>query len=497
VGCGDFFTAQRPARHICNFRTRGFPILDGDGAFLEHMQPCGVQYHAGCVRAGPPFETRLEGGKGLTMPTLPVEPSFVCELCQVRAIVGRELRCTSADIQLLCFERVRLIDFRCSWQHSTLKKYGTYLRYLDAFGSRYGARVLKPTLYAAPPTTESIPLHWAQLNYSLRTNRKGERIKYGTIRPLRSAANMYYMVENQVARPAQAMKVKNQVHFFTHVSPPDQALVTFCNKGMERRHGSKSKPSWALSYVHIKWINDCLESAWEKNRHSPVQLHNICMAGVANLEGYLGWLRASECFEKRGLHYGDFYVVTPPRAGATRGLPPNVGTVEVTLLEETKNNHVAVADVVVAYTTLSGLSLGRWVDRLRDFTPHQPGRLFSSPMYPEFNSAVFRVHFAWPLLHAMKLHGEPTLQNFGDAVGTRIRDHVYSFHSWRRAGRSRVSRAARHNEPCPPGSRQASSQEIYEHARWEAVRSNRVEDMPSHYNQWELIDRVALTLCCM
>jgi hypothetical protein len=157
VGCGDFFTAQRPARHICNFRTRGFPILDGDGAFLEHMQPCGVQYHAGCVRAGPPFETRLEGGKGLTMPTLPVEPSFVCELCQVRAIVGRELRCTSADIQLLCFERVRLIDFRCSWEHGTLKKYGTYLRYLDAFGSRYGARVLKPTLYAAPlPLSQSL-----------------------------------------------------------------------------------------------------------------------------------------------------------------------------------------------------------------------------------------------------------------------------------------------------------------------------------------------------
>jgi hypothetical protein len=64
-------------------------------------------------------------------------------------------------------------------------------------------------------------------------------------------------------------------------------------------------------------------------------------------------------------------------------------------------------------------------------------------------------------------------------------------------GRSRVSRAARHNEPCPPGSRQATPQEIYEHGRWKAVKSNRVEDMPAHYNQWELIDCVALTLCCM
>jgi hypothetical protein len=88
------------------------------------------------------------------------------------------------------------------------------------------------------------------------------------------------------------MKVKNQVHFFTHVSPPDQALVTFSNKGMEWWHGSKSKPSWALLYVHIKWLDDCLEAAWGQNQASPEQLHNICMADVTNLEVYLGWLRA-------------------------------------------------------------------------------------------------------------------------------------------------------------------------------------------------------------
>jgi hypothetical protein len=36
----------------------------------------------------------------------------------------------------------------------------------------------------------------------------------------------------------------------------------------------------------------------------------------------------------------------------------------------------------------------------------------------------------------------------------------------------------------------------YEHGRWEATNDNRPEDMPAPYNKWELIERVALTLCC-
>jgi hypothetical protein len=97
----------------------------------------------------------------------------------------------------------------------------------------------------------------------------------------------------------------------------------------------------------------------------------------------------------------------------------------------------------------------------------------------------------------MKAQGEPSLQMFSDTPGRRIRDLIYSIHSWRRSGRSRVSRSARHNEPSPVGTRQATPPEIYEHGRWEATKDNRTEDMPARYNQWELVDRVAITLCCM
>jgi hypothetical protein len=47
------------------------------------------------------------------------------------------------------------------------------------------------------------------------------------------------------------------------------------------------------------------------------------------------------------------------------------------------------------------------------------------------------------------------------------------------------------------GVRQATPQVIYEHGRWEATKAHRTEDMPARYNQWELVDRIALTLCCM
>jgi hypothetical protein len=486
VGCEGIFTKGRPARHVCTFRATGFPF-EGQ----RQAKPCGVAYHGGCIRAGPPFETRLAKNKGLTMPVLPFEPTFICELCQVRSIVGRELARDKSDIQLLGYERMRMIDCRNSWQHSTLAKYGVYLRFMDRFEKRHGTKVLRPTKLEKPPNTESIPLHWAQLAYSLRRNRAGERVKFGTVRQLRSAANMYYMVDALLARPTQAMKVKTRLNFYAHVLPPDSAMMSFAAKGMERRLGQTSKPSWAISYVHLKWMDDKLEAGWHM-AHTRHERHDFTIAATANLLAYLGWLRGGEIFEAST----DDLEVTRPTEGPTRGLPPNVGAIEFNLLPETKSDPCRVADIVVAYETLSGLCLGRWVERLATFEPAIPGRLFSSQRHPVWSSRIFREEFAWPLLELMRKAGEPTLAPFNDAPGRRIRDLIWSLHSWRRGGRSRVSRGARHNEPNPPGTRRATSAEIYEHARWEVIQQHKSEDMAAHYNQWELIDRLALTFHC-
>jgi hypothetical protein len=224
------------------------------------------------------------------MPVMVVEPTFICELCQVRAILGRELQHERQDIQLLGFERMHIIDCRSSWQQGTLSKYGGRLKYLQAFEKRFQCSILAPTPIKAPPVTPAIPLQWAHLDFSLRSNQVGEPVKYGTIRQLRSAANMYYMVDSQLAFPQQTMKTKSRISIHLHVVPPNSAMLTFASKGMERHLGSNSKPSWALSHVHIQWIDDCLNEAW-KQAPTPLDRHNLAIAGFANLMFYLGsWL---------------------------------------------------------------------------------------------------------------------------------------------------------------------------------------------------------------
>jgi hypothetical protein len=154
-------------------------------------------------------------------------------------------------------------------------------------------------------------------------------------------------------------------------------MLSFASKGMERRLGSHSKTSWALSHVHIKWIDDCLNIAWH-NATLPSDRHNLAIAGFANLMFYLGRLRGGELFDTSL----DDLVVTPPAQAATKSLLPGVGVIEFSLLPETKLDPSKTADIVVAFTTLSGLSLGKWADRLKDHEPFVAGRLFSSKDHP-------------------------------------------------------------------------------------------------------------------
>jgi hypothetical protein len=165
---------------------------------------------------------------------------------------------------------------------------------------------------------------------------------------------------------------------------------------------------------------------------------------------------------------------------------------------ETKTNPCEVADIVMPYETLSGLDLGYWVMELKKYHPAYGGLLFSTAHNPHWTSQYFRTMYTWPLLEEMRTIAlEPSLQLFGDAEGTRIQDKVYSIHSWRRAGRSKCSRAARHNEPQPKGSRQATDTEVYEHGRWVRRGANATEGMAATYNQWSLVERLAITMLCM
>jgi hypothetical protein len=378
------------------------------------------------------------------------------------------------------------------WQQGTMQTYGPYLRFLGRFDNRYGTSVLEATRLHRPPSSSSIPLMWAQLLYSLRVH-KGERIKFNTIRQIRSAAASYYTWDLHHVYPGRIRRERERDTIRDFVSPSEQATMTFATKGMARRLGTATKPSWALSFIHIEYTDRRLRNAYRRAQTADAK-HEFACAGIANLLGYLGWLRGTELF----LATFDNLKVIGPSQGAAHGLPPNLGAILLDLLPETKSNPCQVADLVIAYATLSGLHPGEWIEALMNVEVPTNGRIFSTTTEANWTSRYFRETYAWPLLEEMRtVDKEPTLLCFTNEEGNRIRDKIYSMHSWRRAGRSRVSRAARHNEPQPRGTRKATPTEVYEHGRWTNRCDQKGEDMAALYNQWGMIERLAITLFYM
>ena len=88
-----------------------------------------MTYHPQCIRAGPPFTTRLRNSGGLVFPRVREWPNFICEVCTVRSVLDRELR-GPQDWGLLCLERMRTLDMANALAGDTLKGYQGKLRIL-------------------------------------------------------------------------------------------------------------------------------------------------------------------------------------------------------------------------------------------------------------------------------------------------------------------------------------------------------------------------------
>lgn len=484
TGCKGPFTVKAPVGYPCDFLSRGFPFTDGRWA-----QPCGTVYHVKCIRAGAPFRTRLPNDRGLSFPANVPIPHFICECCQVRALVDRELDATPRDQALMMLERMRMIDVVSNWRQSTLGQYAPTLRKLVDFEEWSGIPTLKPTWLEKPPTGPIYGLMYAQLKSTLPRPGQDEGIKYSSCRRLRSAASMWYNLDMQLSYPDQAMRDQNRrCYLAVQACPTDTVGFTFLNSGMARRMGDTTNPSWALSHEHIVYIDRRLDQLYQV-APGDANRHELATAATANLMAWLGWLRGNELF---GMGQTDVSV-TRPELGPTVGLPPMCGVVQLRLAPETKSSPTRTADVVVAYTSGSGLSLGKWLERLG---PHVDGPfVFSTPNRRQWNSSYFRHTFAVPLLEEMRQGGELSLRCFTDKEGGRIQDRLWSMHSWRRGGRSRVSRRLRGHETPAPGWRTATPDEILEHGRWR--KRYRSESMAVHYNEWEVLDRVMITMVCM
>ena len=229
---------------------------------------------------------------------------------------------------------------------------------------------------------------------------------------------------------------------------------------------------------------------FEQARGPAAQLE-IARAGWSNLNLWLAWLRGEEHFE---LRFCDTEITRPPN-GRQHQLPKNVGCLQLRLTPATKKSRTLQADVVIAYTTGSGLSPGLWYDRilalegLTDVTAvHDMRYICRHASGTRWDSFYLRSTYLWPSLTQQRLAGEPTLHRFDGSPGSTIPDSFYSSNSWRRGATNHVSRKRLWCR------RKATPREMDEHGRWRVSRANL--SMQMAYSQWSINDRVSITLCC-
>ena len=88
----------------------------------------------------------------------------------------------------------------------------------------------------------------------------------------------------------------------------------------------------------------------------------IAWSATINLISWMGWLRATECFDVQWSNL----VLTIPCEGTIYGLPPKVGVIQMFLDPQTKTDRTKIANIIVAWTAGLGLSLGKWIKQFMD-----------------------------------------------------------------------------------------------------------------------------------
>jgi hypothetical protein len=205
----------------------------------------------------------------------------------------------------------------------------------------------------------------------------------------------------------------------------------------------------------------------------------VAAAAVVHLLGWLGWLCSRELFSICSANVK----VTRPSQGPTIGLPLGVGAIKLQLLPETKSKQPNKSCGCGQF-----LCLRIWV------VPRLMGGTLTESVVIRghagtvWSSQYFRRAHLYAWLHQMQAEGDPFLQAFTLERGNQIEDKYYSFGTYRQGGRS--SSTKRNN-----GTAQATPDEVYEHGHWR----NRIskENMPTHYNEYGLDDRITITLRCM
>ena len=466
---------------MCTFARKGF----------DEFKPCSAVYHTKCFSVGAPFSTRRKGNAGLSFPSICDWPNFVCEACTVRSVLGRELKGTN-DGHLMMLERMRIIDMAWRWAKGTHSSYQGQLKIIRQFEKSFDVPVLRAAELKRPANTPDIPLMWCMeaastklVTHSSRGCNTPHSIAFGTIRALRSAASQFYAWDWMISHPASCHLTKDQKLLEQGVRPTDSFAFSLLVKGLASRMGENVLPSQALDETHVIALDLEMERQY-LSATSKSQQREAALGGLANVFLWLGWLRSGENF---GLEWRDVSVLLPEDA-ATRGLPANVGMVELLLGPETKSNRTVRADVILAYTASSGLSPGKWIKRAREACApvRSNDRIFCDEGGKSWTSSYFRKQFLYPCLRRLRALGDPLLIGLDDEGMNSIESRFWSLHCYRRGARSKVSQKE-------GNLRYASNEQIYEHGRWRLKRSS--EPIDVMYRHWSALDRVKITLLCM
>ena len=457
------------------------------------MPACGTSYHTMCIRVGPPFVTRLKRNAGLCFPRVTNWGTFICELCTVRSVLQRE-PFRPSDQSLLRLERMRLIDMAHAWAAGTHKQYQSKLGHIRKFEALHDFRILPVSTLQAPPSTIDIPLMWIMESYSLRPSSRRTNsplTSFGTIRHLRSAASQFLGWEMMLESPLSTLLDQQQRVLLQPCRPTDSYSFSLFTKGFSSRLGTESNPSSPLLFRHVLYMDRLFASNY-KSATNPLTRRRWALAGLANLLFWLGWFRASEVFN---LSFGDVDVVTPPN-GPQYDLPPGIGLVLLRLLPQTKSNRTARADVVISYTSMSGLSIGTWCRRVSLSTlgvpdwPLSVDLIFQDPDGTLWTSQSFRNQYIYPCLLQLQAAGDAFLQPF-TGTGNTIMDKFWSLHMYRRGARTHVGRGGTQEGI---SFKRATPSQIYEHGRWRRRRSSEAIDL--QYSEWTYADRLFITLFC-
>jgi hypothetical protein len=260
--------------------------------------------------------------------------------------------------------------------------------------------------------------------------------------------------------------------------------------GFVTRKGDNPQPSKALLARHIEFIDRYLDGLYRTSTDPGSRL-DAARAGLTNTCSWLGWFRAMELFD---MEWANILVVAPGD-GDRYEIPDHIGAIRFHFPLPTKTSRATDTDLWCAYTSGSGISPGKWFQRLRRALGASVFPTDETPVFQRrdgqlWTSAHYRATYLIPLLEMQRLQGDPYLAPYdGATLGTRLANVFFSMHSHRDGAETHVTRR---RFGCW---RKASKAEVYGHGRWRLARSS--EPINDQYTQPPVLDQLAITLYCM